>query len=86
MKFRTTVSSDQGKSRKAHFAASSSQKRIIMSASLSKELQAKYNVRSMPIRKDDEVSERALASPHAARVPEKAEEEYSIATKLLRQR
>ena len=56
MKFRTTVSSDQGKSRKAHFQASSSQKRIIMSASLSKELQAKYNVRSMPIRKDDEVS------------------------------
>lgn len=26
-----------------------------MSASLSKELQAKYNVRSMPLRKDDEV-------------------------------
>ena len=55
MKFRTTVSSDQGKSRKAHFAASSGEKRIRMSASLSKELQAKYNVRSMPIRKDDEV-------------------------------
>ena len=27
-----------------------------MSANLSKELQAKYNVRSMPIRKDDEVT------------------------------
>eukprot|EP00941_MAST-03F_sp_MAST-3F-sp1_P004715 g4715.t1 len=27
-----------------------------MSANLSKELQAKYNVRSLPIRKDDEVS------------------------------
>ena len=26
-----------------------------MSASLSKELQAKYNIRSIPVRKDDEV-------------------------------
>merc|ERR1712011_1310 len=30
-------------------------RRKIMSAPLSKELRAKYNVRSMPIRKDDEV-------------------------------
>ncbi len=56
MKFSTTVSSKAGKHRKAHFAASSGEKRIRMAASLSKELQAKYNVRSMPIRKDDEVS------------------------------
>ena len=72
MKFRTTVSSDQGKSRKAHFAASSTQKRIIMSASLSKELQAKYNVRSMPIRKDDEVSELTLARLPPKRPRERA--------------
>jgi len=55
MKFSTTVTSDRGKCRKAHFAAHSTKKRILMSASLSKELQAKYNVRSLPIRKDDEV-------------------------------
>merc|ERR1712216_10738 len=30
-------------------------RRIIMSAPLSKELREKYNVRSLPIRKDDEV-------------------------------
>merc|ERR1712010_290996 len=33
----------------------SSQRRIIMSASLSKDLRKKYGVRSVPIRKDDEV-------------------------------
>uniref|UniRef100_A0A7S2C9Q4 50S ribosomal protein L24, chloroplastic n=1 Tax=Florenciella parvula TaxID=236787 RepID=A0A7S2C9Q4_9STRA len=55
MKFSPNVSSDRNKSRKAHFTASSSQKRKIMSASLSKDLVSKYNVRSMPIRKDDEV-------------------------------
>merc|ERR1712196_36187 len=44
-----------GKSRKAHFTADSSSRRKIMSTSLSKELQAKYNVRSIPVRKDDEV-------------------------------
>jgi len=59
MKFRTTVSSDQGKNRKKHFSASSSQKRILMSSQLSSELAEKYHVRSMPIRKDDEVSPRA---------------------------
>ena len=49
------VSSSRRKSRKAHFSADSSARRKIMSASLSKELQAKYNVRSIPVRKDDEV-------------------------------
>lgn len=75
MKFRTTVSSKARKSRKAHFSAASTEKRILMSAMLSKELQAKYNVKSMPIRKDDEVRPppkeilrpgRLLAAPLAA--------------------
>ncbi|EOD22675.1 hypothetical protein EMIHUDRAFT_368288, partial [Emiliania huxleyi CCMP1516] len=44
------------KSRKAHFNASSSQRRIIMSSALSNELRKKHSVRSMPVRKDDEVS------------------------------
>ncbi|KAK9446784.1 60S ribosomal protein uL24 [Limtongia smithiae] len=50
------VSSSRSKSRKAHFAAPSSVKRVIMSAPLSKELREKYKVRSVPIRKDDEIS------------------------------
>merc|ERR1719282_1987828 len=55
MKYASTISSSRRKSRKAHFSATSSRRRKIMSASLSKELQAKYNIRSVPIRKDDEV-------------------------------
>merc|ERR1712098_25186 len=43
------------KSRKAHFSAPSSVKRKIMSANLNKDSRKKYNVKSMPIRKDDEV-------------------------------
>ncbi|CUS22704.1 LAQU0S06e04126g1_1 [Lachancea quebecensis] len=49
------VSSDRRKSRKAYFSAPSSERRVLMSAPLSKELRAQYNVRSLPIRKDDEV-------------------------------
>ncbi|RHY07556.1 hypothetical protein DYB25_009404 [Aphanomyces astaci] len=55
VKFNSTVSSSRRKSRKAHFGAHSTQRRVLMSASLSKDLQQKYNVRSIPIRKDDEV-------------------------------
>jgi len=50
-----TLHSSRRKSRKAHFNAPSSVRRNIMSAPLSKELREKYNVRSIPIRKDDEV-------------------------------
>ncbi|KAK3944481.1 translation protein SH3-like domain-containing protein [Diplogelasinospora grovesii] len=50
-----TLHSSRRKSRKAHFTAPSSIRRDIMSAPLSKELREKYNVRSIPIRKDDEV-------------------------------
>merc|ERR1719473_1216801 len=56
MKYSTSVSSSRRKSRKAHFTATSIERRKIMSVALSKDLQAKYNVRSMPIRKDDEIS------------------------------
>lgn len=55
MKFSTSVSSSRRKSRKAHFSSHSEARRKLMSANLSKELQARYGVRSMPIRKDDEV-------------------------------
>ena len=50
------LASSRRKSRKAHFTAPSSVRRKIMSAALSEELKDKYNVRTMPIRKDDEVS------------------------------
>merc|ERR1712232_102051 len=55
MKRSSTVSSSRRKSRKARLSAPSSQRRIIMSAALSKELRQKYGVRSVPIRRDDEV-------------------------------
>ncbi|KAK1836223.1 60S ribosomal protein L26 [Podospora conica] len=50
-----TLHASRRKSRKAHFSAPSSVRREIMSAPLSKELREKYNVRSIPVRKDDEV-------------------------------
>ncbi|EAQ87000.1 translation protein SH3-like domain-containing protein [Chaetomium tenue] len=56
VKVSANVSASRRKSRKAHFSAPSSIRRNIMSAPLSKELREKYNVRSMPIRKDDEVT------------------------------
>ncbi|KAJ5908423.1 hypothetical protein N7495_001105 [Penicillium taxi] len=50
-----SLHSSRRKSRAAHFGAPSSERRVKMSAHLSKELQEKYNVRSIPLRKDDEV-------------------------------
>ncbi|MCL7022536.1 hypothetical protein MKW94_028647 [Papaver nudicaule] len=55
MKFNPRVSSSRRKCRKAHFTAPSSVRRVLMSAPLSSELRSKYNVRSVPVRKDDEV-------------------------------
>merc|ERR1712162_6381 len=55
MKFNPAVASSRRKSRKAHFTAPSSVRRKIMSAHLNKELSHKHHVKSMPIRKDDEV-------------------------------
>merc|ERR1711915_592564 len=55
MKKHSSVTSSRRKCRKAHFSAPSSVRRKLMSAPLSKELRQKYSVRSMPVRKDDEV-------------------------------
>lgn len=49
------VSSSRRKSRKAHFTAPSHIRRVIMSAGLAKDLRTRHHVRSLPIRKDDEV-------------------------------
>jgi len=55
MKYNPSVSSSRRKTRKAHFTAPSSKRRILLSAPLSHDLRTKYNTRSIPIRKDDEV-------------------------------
>merc|ERR1712154_452918 len=55
MKTNPFVSSSRRKSRKAHFTAPSSERRKLMSSPLSQELRTKHGVRSIPIRKDDEV-------------------------------
>ncbi|KAJ9475418.1 60S ribosomal protein L26-A [Pseudozyma hubeiensis] len=49
------VSSSRRVSRKAHFDAPAHIRRKIMSASLNKELRAEHGIRSLPVRKDDEV-------------------------------
>jgi large subunit ribosomal protein L26e len=49
------VTSSRRKCRKAVFSAPSHLRRKLMSAPLSKDLRKKYSVRSMPVRKDDEV-------------------------------
>ncbi|CAH1421208.1 unnamed protein product [Lactuca virosa] len=56
MKYNPRVTSSRRKNRKAHFSAPSSIRRVLMSAPLSGELRSKHNLRSMPIRKDDEVN------------------------------
>merc|ERR1712072_1270222 len=55
LKMPTSASSSRRSQRKLHLGAPSHERRVRMSAPLSKELQEQYNVRSMPIRKDDEV-------------------------------
>ncbi|KAL2248684.1 UNVERIFIED_CONTAM: 60S ribosomal protein L26-1 [Sesamum indicum] len=55
MKYNPRMSSSRCKNRKAHFTASSSVRRVLMSVPLSGDLRSKYNVRSMPVRKDNEV-------------------------------
>merc|ERR1712088_842306 len=55
MKLNKDVSGSRRKQRARHFNAPSHMRRKIMSAPLSKELRQKHNVRSLPIRKDDEV-------------------------------
>ena len=55
MKLNKLVSSSRRKNRRRHFQAPSHIRRKIMSAPLSKDLRQKHKVRSIPIRKDDEV-------------------------------
>lgn len=50
------VSSSRSKCRKAHFSALSHLHYKLISANLSKDLRGKYNVKLLPIRRDDEVT------------------------------
>lgn len=52
---RRQKSSGRRKQRKAHFAANSGERRIRMSAHLSRELRAEYGFRSFPVRTGDTV-------------------------------
>merc|ERR1711948_163695 len=56
MKTHSTVSSSRRKNRKAHFSAPSHLRYKLMSVNLNKELRSKHGIRSMPVRKDDEVT------------------------------
>jgi large subunit ribosomal protein L26e len=49
------VSSSRRKARKAVFSAGSEQRRVLMSARLDKELVEQHGIRSIPVRKGDEV-------------------------------
>lgn len=55
MKYNVNVSSSRRKSRKAHFTSDSTERQVLMSANLNKDLQEKYKMRSIPIRAEDEV-------------------------------
>ena len=55
MKISKDVTSSRRKQRKAHLAAPSSERRVRMSAPLSKEQRAEHGIRSLPIRINDEV-------------------------------
>ena len=55
MKQNKSVSISRRKARKAYFTAPSNIRRKLMSSHLAKELKEKHGVRSMPIRKGDEV-------------------------------
>eukprot|EP00178_Gracilaria_changii_P025082 TRINITY_DN764_c0_g1_i1.p1 TRINITY_DN764_c0_g1~~TRINITY_DN764_c0_g1_i1.p1 ORF type:complete len:141 (+),score=37.29 TRINITY_DN764_c0_g1_i1:4-426(+) len=55
MKTHSNISSSRRKSRRAHFTAPSHIRHRLMAAPLSKELRTEHKVRSMPIKKDDEV-------------------------------
>ena len=55
MKTHAEVTNSRRKARRAHFSAPSHIRHRIMSATLSKDLRKKHGVRSLPVRKDDEV-------------------------------
>lgn len=55
MKSHRDVTSSRRKSRLAHFSAPSHLRYKLLSAALSRELRSKHGIRSLPVRRDDEV-------------------------------
>lgn len=55
MKLNPKINSSRRKARKKHFTSNNTERRIIMSSSLSKELKAEFGIRTIPIHKDDQV-------------------------------
>ena len=55
MKYSTAVTTSRRKNRKAHFDSHSTRRQVLMSAPLSQELRNKYNIKSLPLRVEDEV-------------------------------
>jgi len=55
MKYSPNVSASRRKSRRDYFTADSASRRVMMSSGLSKELAKKHGVRSVPIKRGDEV-------------------------------
>ena len=55
MKIRKNVTTSRRKNRSAHFNAPSHIRYKLMSANLHKDLRTKHGIRSLPVRKDDEV-------------------------------
>ncbi|RRT61185.1 hypothetical protein B296_00027983 [Ensete ventricosum] len=58
MKYNPRVSGSWREYRKEHFAAPSNVRSVLMSAPLSADHRNKYNARSVPVRKDEEVYRR----------------------------
>jgi len=65
VKLNKNKSASRRRNRKAYFTAPIHVRRVLMSSHLGKELRVKYNVRSMPIRRDDEV--RVMSGAHKGR-------------------
>lgn len=56
MKTHREVSASRRKSRLAHFSAPSHIRYTLLSANLSRELRQRYGIKSLPVRRDDEVT------------------------------
>lgn len=79
MKTHVEVTSSRRKARRAHFSAPSHIRHRIMSASLSKDLRKKHGIRSLPIRKDDEVVVvRGGSKGHKGKVIQVTRTKYAI--------
>jgi len=79
MKFSKLLTSSRRKNRKIHFNSHSSEKRIRMSSLLSKNLRDKYNIRSLPIRKNDDVKiMRGIMKGRIGKVVQCHRKNYSI--------